>query len=116
MSDATTQPEALPWMFEHHGTGIGTLISQWADAPQGERAGTIGDAIDAAIIAYATEHAAKLHAECEALWAAFNAACAFIDCHVGDWDLTKEMVSKHAAFVKARAELAARAAKEKSNG
>jgi hypothetical protein len=38
---------------------------------------------------------------------AYNAACAFIDCHVADPDITDEMVKTHAIFTEQRAALAA---------
>lgn len=42
------------------------------------------------------------------LEAAYKAACAFIDAHVADPDLTQEMRETHAEFVRLRKEIDAR--------
>jgi hypothetical protein len=51
--------------------------------------------------------AAELRAQArpQLLEAAYKAACAFIDAHVGDPDMTPEMVRAHAEFVRLRKEV-----------
>ena len=49
------------------------------------------------------ERATKAEAERDALRAAFDAACAFIDSHVADPDITAEMAAKYATFLNHRA-------------
>ena len=48
------------------------------------------------------ERAEMLAKEVEALKVAYDAACAFIDSHVADPDITAEMREKHAVFVDRR--------------